>query len=99
MLARVEFQIFSSKCHILEKVRKVVNFCCIHSSRENGLFEDRLTLPSVDRVLLRLVNAPFGKANFKKCLISRIFGVFSSGFLHRTTVMFLWNCFRMFWHF
>ena len=31
--------------------------------------------------------------DFQTCLFSRIFGVSSSGFLHRTTLMFLQNCF------
>ena len=31
----------------------------------------------------------YKRADFKNRLISRIFGVFSSGFLHRTTLMFL----------
>ena len=35
-------------------------------------------------------------ADFQNCLISWIFGVFSSGFLHRTTVMLVRNVFRMF---
>ena len=35
------------------------------------------------------------KADFEKCLISRIFGVFPSGFLHRPAVNDLWNGF---WH-
>ena len=34
--------------------------------------------------------------DFQNCLISRIFGVFSKGFLHRTNLMFLYNGF---WHF
>ena len=32
-------------------------------------------------------------ANFQNSLISRIFGVFSSGFLHRTTLNDFWNRF------
>ena len=32
-------------------------------------------------------------ADFQTCLISRIFGVFSSGFLHRKALIFLQNCF------
>ena len=32
-------------------------------------------------------------ANFQNALISRIFGVFLSGFLHRTTLNDLWNGF------
>ena len=34
-------------------------------------------------------------AGFQNRLISRIFGVFSNGFLHKTTLMFLNNGF---WH-
>ena len=30
-------------------------------------------------------------ADFENCLISGIFGVFSTGFLHRTNPMFLYN--------
>ena len=32
-------------------------------------------------------------ADFQNALICRVFGVFSSGFLHRTTVNDLWNGF------
>ena len=32
-------------------------------------------------------------ADFQNCRISGTFGVFSSGFLHRTTLTFLWNSF------
>ena len=32
-------------------------------------------------------------AHFQNCRISRIFGVSSCGFLHRTTLLFLWNSF------
>ena len=35
-------------------------------------------------------------ANFQNCLISRVFGVVSSGFLHRTTLLILQNGFLMF---
>ena len=39
-------------------------------------------------------------ADFQNRLISRIFGVFSSGFLHRTTLIFLYNRFaHVFGHF
>ena len=39
-------------------------------------------------------------ADFQNCLISRIFGIFWSGFLQKTTVTFLKNpFFQCFWHF
>ena len=38
---------------------------------------------------LCMVYSPCEMADFQNCLMSRIFGVFSSGFLHRTPPMFL----------